>query len=113
MKRFILLIFLFLMCFLFMIPGATFAGIVPEAGQTIEQAAASPNLTNSSIINYFYYNAKSNMMGNSVISTKFPRMTDKQTTLKNIKGTTTIKADGRIASEIRTVLKCPFSETEC
>ena len=65
MKRFVLFIFLFLMCFLFMIPGASFAGIVPET-------------------------------------------TDNQTTIKNKKGNTMIKADGRIASEIGTVLKCPI-----
>ena len=108
MKRFILLIFLFLMCFLFMIPGATFAGIVPEAGQTIEQAAASPNLTNSGIINYFCNDAKSNMMGNSVISTKFPRMIDNQTTIKNIKvKPSCLRPDGIIAPETGTVLKGP------
>lgn len=111
MKRFVLLIFLFLMCFLFMIPGATFAAIETECiGQTIEQAEVSPNLTNSGMVNYLCYDAKSNMMGNSVISTKFPRMTDNQTTIKKIEEEEkTITVGSRIAPENGTVLKCPFS----
>ena len=110
MKRFILLIFLFLMCFLFMIPGTTFAGIVPGAGQTIELAAACSNLTNSGIvINYFCYNAKSDITGSYLILRQNPGMIDNQPTLKNKKDNTIIKTDGRIAPEIGTVLKCPFS----
>ena len=110
MKKFVLLIFLFLMCFLFMIPGATFAGIVPGAGQTIEQATASSNLTNSGIImNYFYYNAKSDMVDSYLILRQNPGMTDNQTTLKNIKERLAVKADGTIAPETGTVLKGPHA----
>ena len=108
MKRFILLIsFLFLMCFLFMIPGATFAEIVPMAGQTIEQATASPSLTDNEIINLFCNDAKSNFADDYVIFTQSPGMVDNQIIIKNIKERLAVKADGTIAPETGTVLKGP------
>ena len=110
MKKFVLLIFLFLMCFLFMIPGASFAGIVPGVGQTIEQTAASSNLTNSGIImNYFCNDAKSDITGSYLISRHNPGMTDNQATLKNIKESRIVLADNTPTLENGTVLKCPFS----
>lgn len=110
MKRFVLLIFLFLMCFLFMISGGTFDKIVPMAGQTIAQAAASPNLTDNEIINLFCNDAKSNFADDYVIFNQSPGMIDNQTTIKNIKDKTIVsKADGTIASETGTVLKGPHA----
>ena len=109
MKRFISFIFLILLCFIFLGFGVSFAGIVSGIGQKIEQAAASPSLTE--IETECFNAAMLTVPDNRYLTLKKPSgMLDRQTTIKNKKGNTSIKADGTIAPEIGTVLKGPIKE---
>ena len=108
MKRFISFILLILLCFFFLGFGISFAAIDLGVGQKIEQAAASPSLTDNYNFEYFTSGTMSDITDTKFILKQNPERFDNQTTIKNIKeNCTSIKADGTIASEIGTVLKCP------
>ena len=110
MKKFVWFIFLLLMVFSFCgLAGTVFAGIVPGSGQVIEQAVASPSLTNNDIMEYSTSATMLNVLDDEYLTLRQSSGTfDQQKIIKNTKGNTTIKADGTIASEIGTVLKGPF-----
>ena len=108
MKRFISFIFLILLCFIFLGAGVSFAGIVPVVGQKIEQAGASPSLTDNEIVKNSASATMLTVLDNRYLTLSQPSgMLDRQTTIKNSKGNT-MKADSTITPEIGTVLKCPI-----
>ena len=109
MKKFVLLIFLFLMCFLFMIPGATFAGIVPEAGQTIEQVGGSAQTwIDDKAVEYSISATMLGVLDGCLILKQDSGTFDNQTTIKNTEEKNIVsKAGSRIAPENGTVLKGP------
>lgn len=111
MKRFISFIFLILLCFIFQGFGVSFAAIGSGIGQTIEQAGASPSLTDNDIMEYSASATTLSVLGNRYLTLSQPsRMFDRQTIVKNYRTKyPRAKADGTIAPEIGTVLKCPFS----
>ena len=109
MKRFISFIFLILLCFIFLGFGVSFAAIGSGIGQKIEQAGASPSLTDNDIMEYSASATMLSVLDDCCLILNQPsRMFGRQTTIKNIKRNTSIKADSIIAANIGTVLKCPI-----
>ena len=111
MKRFISFILLILLCFIFF-GGVSFADIVSGIGQTIEQAAANPTLTDNDTMEYSHSALDSIFAEDkNLVLRQNSTMFDRQNIINTIKANhTAIKADGTIASEIGTVLKCPIRD---
>ena len=86
MKRFISFIFLILLCFIFLGFGVSFAAIGSGIGQTIEQAGASPSLTDNDIMKYSASATTLTVLDDELILKQSSGTFDRQTTIKNIKG---------------------------
>ena len=112
MKRFISFILLILLCFIFLGFGVSFAATESGIGQQIEQAAASPSLTDNNTMEYSTSAFDSIFAEyNCLVLSQNFTMFDRQNIINTIKAKhTAIKADGTIAPEIGSVLKCPIRD---